>query len=201
MELAVILLTILLVLSAWGHKLQADFLSKERARHASAEEEAKKREFSSFEVHAKLNADQQAKAKAREDELQTLILEREAELDALWRRREANWIERHEKLVDRLLKQANIKGVGPEVKVERTIHYKDPEDPPLSSWDQAIRDDEIVEEIEIWAVAHNRFEIIGLPPDQLKSRYPAIWTQVEKQWEDNHTPLRLEPEDEPNSGS
>lgn len=104
-----------------------------------------------------------------------VFLEKERE----YKRREAE-------LVDKLLKQARIAPLSRPIEQESVVKLPDPELPPLTWQDQAIRDDDILEDLE------QKFpEVRGMTPEQAKLLYPADWKALEWAWDEAHTPLRV----------
>lgn len=104
----------------------------------------------------------------------------------LFNEKEREYKRREAELVDKLLKQAHIAPISKPVEVENVVKLPDPELPPLSWQDQAIRDDDILEDLEL------RFpEVRGMTPEQAKLLYPADWKALEWAWDAAHTPLRV----------
>ena len=119
------------------------------------------------------------KARERERELFNEFRERERRITDDNREREGQ-------LLNRILRQVNVKAVG-KVEVENVVKLPDPELPPPTYIDEAFRLDEIKEMIE--AVMP---EVIGMDPCEVQSQHPQIWKQFEAKHKEEHTPLRIE---------
>lgn len=114
------------------------------------------------------------------------FLNREKEQTAEWRAREEEWRTREKRLTDELLRYAHVPPL--EVKQERVAKIPDPDvTPMLNDIDLAMYLDDIKEEIE-----QIHPEAYQMTPDEVKSRWPTLWTEAERQWKSAHEPLRIQ---------
>ncbi len=119
------------------------------------------------------------KARERERDLFNEFREREREITDDNRKRE-------EQLLNRILRQVNVKAVG-KVEVENVVKLPDPELPPPTYIDEAFRLDQIKEMIEMVMP-----EAAGMDPWEIQSQFPQVWKQFEAKHKEEHTPLRIE---------
>lgn len=102
-----------------------------------------------------------------------------ATMENLYRQREHD-------LVDRLLKQAKVQPLQPNVQVENVVKLPDPEMPSPNWIDEAFKQDEILEMIE------SRYpELVGVSVQEVQQRLPLVWNQFADKYEREHMPLRV----------
>ena len=101
-----------------------------------------------------------------------------------WQVSESEWRNRERELLDRLLRQAQVKPLRMEF--EQIVKLPDPEIPPASFVDEALRDDEILEAIET-----KHPELTGASAAEIRMRMPQVWEAFAERHRIEHTPLRM----------
>lgn len=118
----------------------------------------------------------------KERELRAELHSREAE----WRAREERWREREAQFTDRLLEQAKVKPVGARVEQAKVVTLPDPEVMPETWIDEAFRQDEIKEMLEV-----EHPDLADLTAEQIRAHHGAVWARFERLYAETHTPLRI----------
>jgi len=97
------------------------------------------------------------------------------------------WRDKCEKLEQRLL-DVSLKRQGAEPLTQQPPRPLElAPDPPPTPIDEAIRDDDILQDIE-YAFP----ELKGLTPSQVRAQHPTVWRQAEENYNRQHAPLRAE---------
>jgi hypothetical protein len=104
--------------------------------------------------------------------------------ESKWEEREEKWRVREFQLIDRLLKKEHVQPL--EVQREHVIKIPDPEIAPMSWQDEAMRLDEIKEELEqIYP------EVTHMDHETARATYASDWKRIQKQLTEENTAMRV----------
>jgi len=169
----ILVLIVLLAFAVWA-------ISRFSARERELNLKWQERQDASAARERDLQARIDAATESASAKFDSAAEEYRAKLDKL----ESEWRERERELVDRILKQVNVKPIV-QHQVEKVVVHPDPEVAPLSPIDLEWRKVEIIEDIE-----HFHPELTGITAERLERDYAPIWQKYADRYAEAHTPLR-----------